>query len=86
MLDRLRLGCRRPQSEMVVERVCVCPGASSRRRLWRGPMAFMLLAFFPDGSAEHWEAVVAEVGDIAPPVTVRHVDTATAWVGREELA
>jgi hypothetical protein len=34
-------------------------------------MAFMRLAFFPNGSEDHWEAVVAEVGDVLPPVARR---------------
>ena len=34
-------------------------------------MAFMRLAFFPDGREDHWEAVVAEVGDVSAPVARR---------------
>ena len=34
-------------------------------------MAFMRLAFFPNGSEDHWGAVVAEVGDVSPPVARR---------------
>lgn len=30
-------------------------------------MAFLRLAFFPGGTAEHWAAVVQAVGDIPPP-------------------
>lgn len=29
-------------------------------------MAFLRLAFFPEGTDEHWRAVVDEVGDIEP--------------------
>lgn len=34
-------------------------------------MAFMRLAFFPDGRENHWDAVVAEVGDVSAPVARR---------------
>jgi hypothetical protein len=30
-------------------------------------MAFLRLAFFPDGTVEQWSAVVSAVGDVAPP-------------------
>lgn len=30
-------------------------------------MAFLRLAFFPGGTAEHWAAVVDAVGDVSPP-------------------
>jgi len=30
-------------------------------------MAFLRLAFFPGGTAAHWEAVVEAVGDLPPP-------------------
>ena len=30
-------------------------------------MAFLRLAYFPDGTAEHWAAVTSAVGGVAPP-------------------
>ena len=30
-------------------------------------MAFLRLAFFPSGTAAHWQAVVTAVGDLSPP-------------------
>lgn len=34
---------------------------------YRGPMAFLRLAFFPGGTAAHWDTVVQAVGDVAVP-------------------
>ncbi|WP_442893248.1 hypothetical protein [Aquipuribacter sp. SD81] len=34
-------------------------------------MAFLRLALFPGGTAEHWAAVVAAVGDVVPPAARR---------------
>ena len=30
-------------------------------------MAFLRMAFFPDGTDQHWAAVVHAIGDVAPP-------------------